>query len=127
MRARGLTLLELIVCFSLALLLIIFVLNLFPGSLLALRHSEQRLEAQRQAERLLDQARQARFDTYSLDTPVTLGPTGLNGTLFQPVLEVKGVAGYDPALVREYRLSLSWDDHGTPRNCLVSAVFSRGR
>lgn len=126
MRRRGLTLLELIVCFSVVLLLIIFVLNLFPGSLLALRQSEARLEAQRQAELVLDRVRLARFDTYAVDTTLRLDPRALNGTSFVPVLEARAVAGYDSNSIKLLRVSVSWDDHGTPRRTSVAAWISRG-
>ncbi len=127
MRRRGLTLLELIVCFSVVLLLIIFVLNLFPGSLLALRQSEARLEAQRQAELLLDRARLARFDTYAVGVRQSLSPRSLNGTQFTPVLESLAVAGYDSHSLKELRVSIGWDDYGTSRRLAVSAWVSRGQ
>lgn len=127
MKRRGVTLLELIVCFSVVLLLILFVLNLFPGSLLALRQSEARLEAQHQAELLLDRARLARFDAYAVGSSLTLPARALNGTSFLPVLDSKAVAGYDPALVKELRLTVNWDDHGTPRQLSAAAWVSRAR
>lgn len=127
MRRRGLTLLELIVCLSVVLLLVIFVLNLFPGSLLALRQSEARLEAQRQAELVLDRARLARFDTYAVGTSQTLAPRALNGNEFVPVLQSLAPAGYDSNLVKELRVSVSWDDHGTVRHFAVAAWVSRGQ
>ena len=125
MRRRGLTLLELIVCLSVVLLLVIFVLNLFPGSLLALRQSEARLEAQRQAELVLDRARLARFDTYAVGTTQTLAPRALNGNQFVPTLEARALAGYDSNQVKELRASVSWDDHGTIRYFSVGAWVSR--
>lgn len=127
MKRRGLTLLELVVCFSVVLLLVIFVLNLFPGSLLALRQSEARLEAQRQAELLLDRARLARFDTYAVGSTQTLPPRGLNGTQFTPVLESVALAGYDSNQVKQLRAMVSWDDHGTIRRFSVAAWVSRAR
>lgn len=127
MKRRALTLLELIVCLSLVLLLVIFVLNLFPGSLLALRQSEDRLEAQRQAELVLDRARLARYDTYAVGSSLTLPARALNGTQFLPVLEAAAVAGYDANLVKELRVSVAWDDRGTTRRFSVAAWVSRAR
>lgn len=125
MRSRGLTLLELMICFTLVLLLVIFILNLFPGSLLALRQSELRLEAQRQAERILLVARNAAFDAYALDTPATLPACGLNGTRFNPVLEVHAVSGLDSAFVREMTVTVRWQEHSNDRSLKVSSRISR--
>lgn len=127
MKRHGLTLLELIVCLSVVLVLVIFVLNLFPGSLLALRQSEARLEAQRQAELVLDRARLARFDSYAVGSSQTLPARALNGNQFLPVLQSVALAGYDSNLVKELRVSVSWDDHGTTRRFWVSAWISRAR
>lgn len=127
MKRRALTLLELIVCLSVVLLLVIFLLNLFPGSLLALRQSEARLEAQRQAELVLDQARLARFDTYAVGSSQTLPGRALNGTAFVPVLEARAVAGYDTNLFKELRVSIAWNDHGTTRSLRAAAWVSRAR
>jgi len=124
-KRRGVTLLELIVCFSVVLLLVIFVLNLFPGALVAQRQSEMRLEAQRQAELVLDLSRQARFDTYALDSSTPADARVLNGVTYKPVLQARAVPGYDGNLLKELRVTVGWDDHGTPRTQTAAAWVSR--
>jgi len=116
-----------IVCFSVVLLLVIFLLNLFPGALLAQRQSETRLEAQRQAELLLDISRQARFDTYAVDSSISTADRIRNGVTYKPILQVLAVPGYYSNSLKEMRVTVGWDDRGTARTMTVAAWMSRAR
>lgn len=125
MRRRGLTLLELMICFTLILLLVIFVLNIFPGSLVALHQSELRLEAQRQAEDVLYVARSAAFDAYALDSNLQLPPRGLNGGEFQPSLRCRAVDGQDPDITRELLVTVTWKERSARRSLTMASRISR--
>jgi len=115
----GVSLLELMVCFTLATLLVIFVLNLFPGSLLALRQAEIRLEAGHQAEVLLDRARVAPFATYSVGTSTPISLPGWNQTPFQATLQSLPVAGCDTSSVKELRVTVAWDGRRAERSLRI--------
>ena len=109
MRAsRGITLIEMLVSFSLVLLLCIFVLNLFPSSLIALRHSETRLEAQRLAEATLEQAKATNFSNWTVGSSTTCPVQTLNGVVYTPVLQVQAVPGYNPSTLKSLQVSVSW-------------------
>jgi hypothetical protein len=72
---KGLSLLELVVCFGLLALVIPFVLNLVPSGTLALRKAEVVQEASAYGLVLIDEARNSPAMGLDLDTTRTVGRT----------------------------------------------------
>lgn len=59
---------ETVVAISLLGLIIIFVVNIFPGSVLAARSGNERIEAENLAESILEQTRASAFNSLTLGT-----------------------------------------------------------
>lgn len=73
---RGLSLLEVVLSASLIGLIFIFLLNIFPASMLGVRQAEHRLAAQAQAQRLLDEASARGFDRLGVNGDYTASNPG---------------------------------------------------
>jgi len=104
---RGLSLVETIVSFLLLTLLLLGVLNLFPGALWANRRAELTLQAHNVADQVLEEARSQGFEQLQLgQRPVQTFQ--VNRTSYQAQLEVAAVAGKNPQFLRTLRVRVSW-------------------
>ena len=109
---RGLTLVELIISLSLLLLVLMFVLNTFPSSLIGLRHSESRMCAERLAHGSLEEGLAQNFESLLIDTTQPLTPHTLNGIDYTQSLEVFRVPNWDPLRLKGLRVTVKWMDRG---------------
>jgi type II secretory pathway pseudopilin PulG len=123
---RGISLIEVMVSLAIVFLLCIFVLNLFPSSLIAIRHGESRLDAQRVAEATLEQARALSFDLWTTGTVQSKPPQLCNGLAFTPVLTIAAVSGYPSTSLKSYRVVVSWTERNVKRSLSQEAWVWRG-
>ena len=115
MRRRGLSLLELIVSLSLVLLVVTFVLNLFPGSLISLRRSESRRGAESLVQNELESALSLPFDSFAVGSTVNLPDRQLNGRSYKLQRMVMS-AGGPPAQIVTLQVEARWDEGGQTRH-----------
>ena len=121
MRRRGLTLTEVIISLGIFLLVVILVFNLYPGSLLGLRKGEQRREANRLAQNLLDRTRARAFadlvpdssEVYRQDLDVA----------YEALLEVRRVSGSPPERLKCVRVTVSWNESDSQRRQVMHEVW----
>ena len=95
MRQSGLSLMETVISGFILAIVIIFVSALFPGSLLAIRGSESRIQAESLASRLLEEMRQVPFQQIQ---PLPPGQTDFRGTTLILQHRVSTSDGRRPAL-----------------------------
>jgi prepilin-type N-terminal cleavage/methylation domain-containing protein len=109
MKRRALSLLEMIVALSLAGLVLLFVLDLFPGSLIGLRHSEARTSAAALAQGALETAQAQSYDQLAVGSSTPLPGRTMNGLDYTLTLEVFAVPGNDPQRLKGLREGVAGD------------------
>ena len=106
----AITLIEIIISLSLVILLCIFILNLFPYSLLAMHHSEVHLAAQKIAETTLADWEVANFQSLAVGSTTSCPAQTLNKVVFKPTLQVSAVPRYNPSTLVALRVTVTWQD-----------------
>lgn len=126
MRGRGLTLLEVVVSFAVLLTVSVFIFQLVPSSVLAIRQGEIRLEANNLARTLLEQHRALGFSElkgrvnqviYAENHP---SPSGVTYT---SEVRVRPVPSSDQARLLELRVSIDWRYRDTTYNVKTGAYL----
>lgn len=116
---RGLSLLETIVSGFILSLIVIFMVSLFPSSMIAIQKSESKLEADALASTLIEEVRYQPFDSMAALPPgaVKRGKTNLTYST-----EVEEIPGSDPRYLKVVRVTVDWEERGEPRQ-LVREVW----
>ena len=120
-KARGLTLVETTVSFTLLALVVAFILTLVPSALSANARAQQEQEARTLAENLLERSRQQAFDGWVCPSfsPVA-SPAGMEA--YQLRLEVFAPPQEDVADVKGLRALVEWDHKGHHKLVMDSYV-----
>lgn len=104
---RGLSLLETIFAFVLVGFSVIFVFQLLPSSVVAVRRGEEQLQAENLARTFVEEARSAPFQTLSLGSTALTAPEP-----FSVEREIYSVSGADPAHLLGIRVRVQWSARG---------------
>ncbi len=111
---RGLSLIEAIVAMFILLLVLIFVSNLFPSALTAVRVAGQKSQADALAGGLLAEWQARPFSELAVGAPVTRPPQDGFGTRFDSQIEFFPVT--EPKIraerMRKLRATVTWTDRG---------------
>lgn len=113
-QSHAFSLLEIIISAAILSVLFIFVFNLFPSSMFALRRAEHGMDASNIAASILDEHRTRGFAAVRADVPLppqSLPPVAAGGTQFSPTVDV---IEHTPRLL-EVRVSVSWQMGATTR------------
>jgi len=115
MRRRGLSLLETVFASGLLAGVVFMLFNLYPASALAVRRSQDRLQADQLAQTYIALYQAEPFshlDTIQSKSPLKLAEVGVEGTntRFKPMLEVLyGPGDSNREVLRMLRVTISWD------------------
>lgn len=90
-------------------MLMILLLNLYPGSVLAVRRAEQIQRADRIAQSILSDGLARPFGSLVIGQVEDMSPVVQAGVTFGRRLEVVAVDG-DPNLIKGLRATVSWDE-----------------
>lgn len=118
MRKRGLSLIEVVLGASLLSLVFLFMINLFPASMLGVRKAEHRLEAAAHAEAILDACRARPFVDLAPGI-YTAGNLGLeartteDGVVLEPTLIIEPVPGIPADRLVRLQLTIAWNERET--------------
>lgn len=123
----GMSMVETIASFLLLTLIVLGVLNLFPGALLANRRSELALQAETAADQVLESTRAQGFASLKLGKSPQ-EKLVINGYDYLTQLEVAKVSGKDPVSIRSLKVTVNWTvagrQHTLLREVWVSSVHS---
>jgi type II secretory pathway pseudopilin PulG len=125
-RALALTLLELVVSFSLLAMIITVVLELLPGSLISLHHSQSRFAAANVAQNQVNYICSRSFGSNSVGTSRDLTDEVLDKMTYHVHLDVLAVAGQDPATIRLVRITVSWYEKNQTLQVVRERQISQG-
>lgn len=115
MRRRGLSLLETVFASGLLAGVVFMLFNLYPASALAVRRSQDRLQADQLAQTYIALYQAEPFshlDTIQSKSPLNLAEVSVEGThtRFKPILEVLyGPGDSNHEVLRMLRVTISWD------------------
>lgn len=123
MRRRGLSLLELIFTASLLALVFMVMLNVVPTAMMSVRQGEHRVAANALAQSIMDECQTMHFQPFRADRTYIPGSPGVvgamldrqprtleDGTVFEPTLEVSGIAGFERRSLAHIRLTIAWKE-----------------
>lgn len=122
-RLRGLSLLETIVSLALLITVVLFLLNLLPGSLVATRATECELQAHSVAETAMEEARASGFAKMVVGS-TNLPDRTLGGTVFHCQLRIFVPTGVNAQFVRGIRAEVWWDFSGRRRELIRQTLVS---
>ncbi|MDQ7826114.1 MAG: prepilin-type N-terminal cleavage/methylation domain-containing protein [Candidatus Eremiobacteraeota bacterium] len=108
-REKGLSLLEVLFTFALLSLIMMALFNVFPGTLMAVRHAEHRLVAATFAQSMLEGKRVLSFSTID-DPPLSEDRPGDDGTIYHLVFEVFDVTGANTLYLKGIRAAATWQE-----------------
>lgn len=112
---RAFTLVENLLAFTLISLVLILLLNLFPGSMATVRKSEQRFKAITLADAVLEQQAALPFSKLTVPSSQDLDPVDYEQTHYSRRLEILPVAGEDQSWLKLVRVTVSWTYRQQPR------------
>lgn len=110
------SLLEVMVSFSLLLLLTVFIVNLFPSSVLAMRRSEARLEGYSLCDSALEIFKNKDFSSLLVGSSTVLPGADWNGVTYASRVEVSAVSGYATSSLKQLKAVVSWEEKGSTRS-----------
>lgn len=114
---RGFSLMEVVLAASLLSLVFLFMLDIFPASLLGVHKGEHRLDASAQAEDILDACRASPFASLQPGSYTVGSPGGwpmaretlADGTVLTPALAISTVPGFDPKRLLQLTVTVRWN------------------
>lgn len=109
---RALSLLETVVSGFILTLLVIFVVSLFPGSLIAIQSSESRIQADSLASNLLEEMRHRPFDKI---VALPAGQESRERSVLNYTTEVGPVPGSNPLFLKKLRVVVTWTERNKER------------
>jgi hypothetical protein len=108
MRGRGLSLLETVFASGLLAGVVFFLLNLYPASALAVRRTQDHMQADQIAQTIISQQQAMPFS--KVVTPASqMDEVVYGNTHYKPVLEVFTVPGTDPNVLKRVRVTITWE------------------
>ncbi len=107
-RQNGLSLIETIFSLAVLGLIAVVVLDLFPASMLAARHNEQKMQAEMLAESLLSTEVARPFDKLVIGPAQPLLPSTVDGVEYQPELEVRQVEDKNVDYLKSVTVRVRW-------------------
>jgi hypothetical protein len=107
LKARGFSLLETTVASAVLVGVMFMLFSLYPSSALALRRSQDHLQADQIALSLLAEQQALPFESLASPTEA-LAPVTLEGTTYERRLEVFAVPGRDAEVLKGVRAVVSW-------------------
>lgn len=108
MRRRGLSLLETVFASGLLAGVVFLLFNLYPASALAVRRTQDHMQADQIAQTIISQQQAMPFS--KVVTPATAMDEVVYGnTHYKPQLEVFTVAGTDANVLKRVRVTISWE------------------
>lgn len=122
---RGFGLVDAIFATAVLFLIGLFVLNLFPGSLLAIAMTRDRLQANNLCQGEMATARHTGFSDLSFGT--TERTVVADGTKFRIKREVYPIDGRDDSLIRGVKVSVEWTIRGKTREAQLETYLSSVR
>ena len=119
---RGFGLVDAIFATAVLLLIGLFVLNLFPGSLLAISMTRDRLQANNLCQSEMSDARHTGFSGLTFGTVERT--VQADGTNFLIAREIYPVPGRDESLIRGVRVTVTWTVRGKTRETRLETYLS---
>ncbi len=124
--ARGISLLETVLAATLVAFIMIFVLNIFPDSLLAVRRSEQEVQADQWSCSLIEREAARPFDELVKDSLYAPAPLVVGATNFTAEVRCFAVPGTRFDLLIGVRVTVKWEHrqrlHVLSEECLLPYV-----
>ena len=118
MRSRGLTLVELIVSISLLALVVMFVLELVPTSMLSLRRSEGRLVGETIAEGELEREASAAFVHLTAGSQKQLPDQTVGSLTYHLKTQTLRAGSENPNRLLTLKVTVTWTEQGTTRTAV---------
>lgn len=126
MRNRGLSIMESILALSLVSLVLILVVSLFPDTLLAIRRSEQTVQADQWGQTLLEYEMSRPFDELVPGTVYNPPDRQLGPTTYRGTTRIFAVPNARGDLIKGVNVTVAWDhggkNHLSEYQCLVSNI-----
>jgi len=126
MTRRGLSLLETILALSLVSLVLILVISLFPDTLLAIRRSEQTVQADQWAQTLLEYEMARPFDELVPGSVYAPPDRQIGATVYRGSTRIFAVPDARGDLIKGINVTVAWDhggkSHQSEYQCLVSNI-----
>ena len=123
MRRRGFSLLETVFSSALLAAVMLMLFNLYPSSALAVRRSQNQLQADQIGESLLAEQQALPFTQLRSTAPDELPDVTQGGTVYKRQVEVFTIAGSDPELLKGVRGIVTWEwVRGTQRSVYETHV-----
>ena len=119
---RGYGLVDAIFATAVLLLIGLFVLNLFPGSLLAISMTRDRLQADNLCQGEMAAARHSAFSELAFGT--TVRTVSADGTTFHVTREVYPVESRDDSLIRGVKVTVEWTVRDKTREARLETYLS---
>jgi Tfp pilus assembly protein PilV len=108
---RGLSLIEVIFAATLIGMLMIFLICLFPSSVMAIRHAEHRIKALHLAQSYLEEKRYGAFSELYAAPEDLYDVMGDDGTVYHPCdYECFDIYDADPAHLKGIRVTVTWKE-----------------
>ncbi len=112
LKKRGpaaLTLIEMIITTTLLGLIMLFLFNIYPNSVMAIRHGEHRLKAACVAQSTLEQKMASPF--CDIDTlPALCKIAGEDGTVYALNYEASNIPDTNSLLLRRIKVTVTWEE-----------------
>jgi hypothetical protein len=106
-RARGFNLLETVVASAVLITVMFMLFSLYPSSALALRRSQDHLQADQLALSLIAEQQALPFKTLTTPTEA-LADVVMEGTTYHRQVEIFSLSGRDPDVIKGVRVTVSW-------------------
>jgi type II secretory pathway pseudopilin PulG len=120
---RGLSLVETVISLFLIGMLTVLLVNLFPSSVAASRHSETRMRAEVLAESLLAQQMSRDYEQLEVGSLTSLVPIESDfGQTFYPTVEVFQAETRDVSFIKGLRVTVEWT-HSEVERSVVQEVW----
>jgi len=105
----ALTLIEMIITSSLLGLILLFLFNIYPNSVMAIKHGEHRLKAACVAQSMLEQKMSYPF--YDIDTIPDLSKIeGEDGTIYALCYETSNIPDTNSQMLRRIKVTVTWEE-----------------
>lgn len=108
--SRGLSLIEVIFAFTLLGLILMVLFNLFPASVMSVKHAELRIKAIAIAQSILDNKRAAAFSSFALGAESVDDSSFDSGNEFETTLECYNVDLTDSNNLKRMRATVVWSE-----------------
>jgi len=109
---QGFTLVEMIITTVLLGMIVLFLFNIYPNAVLAIRRGEHRLKASYAAQAVLERKIASSF--YDIDAPLTgKTVTGDDGTVYTISYEALSLPDTNPQNLRRIKVTVTWEEQSS--------------